>query len=241
MYTKKANYEEKQLELNDLRTKFDYELKYLTEYLSFTNDLEHKKNEQLTQLMSEDAAENEDAEAILQSIFEKEKDALLSYYHHSAIVLIYTIFESILADVCSEVQRFARAGFTHNCLVSGSLIGKSKTYLELTTDLPFELIQGEWAKIGQFQKLRNMIVHQNSCFSGSEAKVNNQKDQIRNNFNSIKISDTYNRFYILDDSLVSEFIELIKTFISKIIEYLESVVFMVERPNITIDMEDLPF
>ncbi|ELP8110025.1 hypothetical protein QTU68_004475, partial [Vibrio vulnificus] len=183
----------------------------------------------------------EEAEAILQGLFEKEKDALLSYYHHSAIVLVYTIFESMLADVCSEVHRFAKAGFTHNCLSGGNLIAKSKTYLELTTNMPFGLIQGEWARIGQFQKLRNMIVHQNSCFSGSKSSMEDQKNKIRNNFNSIKVSEAYNRFYILDDVLVYEFISLVKAFVNKIIEYLESVVFMVEKANTEPDMTDIPF
>ncbi|EGQ8075474.1 hypothetical protein ACCH70_004240 [Vibrio vulnificus] len=241
MYTKKINHEEKQLELANMKTKFHYELKYLSEYLSFTGELTQKKDEQLSQLMVRDCEENEEAEAILQGLFEKEKDALLSYYHHSAIVLVYTIFESMLADVCSEVHRFAKAGFTHNCLSGGNLIAKSKTYLELTTNMPFGLIQGEWARIGQFQKLRNMIVHQNSCFSGSKSSMEDQKNKIRNNFNSIKVSEAYNRFYILDDVLVYEFISLVKAFVNKIIEYLESVVFMVEKANTEPDMTDIPF
>jgi len=241
VYTKKKNYEEKQIPLADLKTKFHYELKYLAEYLSFTNDLTQKKDAQISQLMSDDYEENIEAEAILQGLYEKEKDALLSYYHHSAIVLVYTIFESMLADICSEVHRFAKAGFTHNCLSGGNLIGKSKTYLELTSDMPFSLIEGEWARIGQFQKLRNMIVHQNSCFSGNEKSIKDQQKKIKNNFNTIKISEAYNRFYILDDVLIHEFIALVKVFVDKVIDHLESVIFMVERTTEKPNMNYVPF
>lgn len=240
MFTKK-NFKEQRIELGRLRTKFQYETKYLVEYLSFTSDLTEKKNQQLSDQIFSDSESDPEAEAILQQLFEKEKDALLSYYHNSGIVLVYTVFESVLSDLCNEVKEFTGAGFSNNCLSGGNLIGKSKLYLELVSELPFDLIQGEWARIGQFQNLRNIIVHQNSCFVGSQQSVDKQKHRVSNNFHAIKISEVYQRFYILDDALVVEFVDLIKRFISKVIDYLESVDFLIEHKESNVNLECVPF
>lgn len=240
MFTKKIS-KEQNLDLSNLKTKFKYETKYLSEYLSFTSELTEKKNQQLSDQMFEDSQADPESESLIQQLFEKEKDALLSYYHHSAIVLVYTIFESTMADLCNEVKTFIKADFSHNCLTGGNLIEKSKTYLQLTSGLPFDLIEGEWGRIGQFQKLRNMIVHQNSCFTGKSTSIEKQKKQIENNFHSIKISDDYEKFYILDDKLIHEFICLIKDFVVKVMNYLESVVFLVEDTKTEATIENVPF
>lgn len=236
MFIKKQKYIEKKLILNNLSAKIKYETKYLSQYLSFTKELTDKKNKQLEEQMYEDSQTDPESEHILQDLYIKEKDALLSYYHHSAIVLVYTIFESIMSDICNEVQNFTSSNFTHNCLSGNNIIANSKKYLQLTTDLQFSLIEGDWAKIGKYQKLRNIIVHQNSFFTGDE-----QKNRLKNDFKSIVISNDEKRFHILEDNLVHDFIALVNQFVQKIISHLESVTFLVEQKNIELEDDFIPF
>ncbi|OXX22780.1 hypothetical protein, partial [Vibrio sp. V08_P9A1T1] len=71
--------------------------------------------------------------------------------------------------------------------------------------------------------------------------IKEQQKKIKNNFNTIKVSEAYNRFYILDDVLIHEFIALVKAFVDKVIDHLESVIFMVERTIEKPNMDDVPF
>jgi len=241
MFTKRNDLIEKKIDLTNLRTKFDYEIKYLREYLTFTSDLTEKKSEQLADVLYEFTESDPDNEAIIQSLFEREKYSLLSYYHHSAIVLIYSVLETILADICDTICDEMHSKLSHNSLSGGNLISKSKEYLQITTSLEFTLIEGEWARIGQFQVLRNIIVHQHSSFVGSIKEIVNQKAKIKNNFPSIKINDEHNRFYIIQDTLVNEFLTLVDQLISKVVNHVESMLFLIEKPKIAIPDDDIPF
>lgn len=242
MFTKRENLEDKKLDLEHLSKKFQYEIKYLSQYLSFTQELADRKGEELMDEMYSDTESNPENESIIQQIFENERKSLLSYYHHSAIVLIYSVLESILSDICYEVKSITLAKFSHNDLSSGNLIKKSKDYLEYTSGLNFSLIEGEWGKIGQFQKLRNMIVHQNSSFTGSVESIDNQKKIIKNNFPKIEIS-LDDKFYILSNELVIEFINLINAFILKIFSHIKSITYQTEADIIKTlsPTDDIPF
>lgn len=241
MFTKRKDLVEKKIDLANLRTKFDYEIKYLHEYLTFTSDLTEKKSEQLADALYKFTESDPDNENMIQSLFEREKYSLLSYYHHSAIVLIYSVLETILADICDTVCNEMHSKLSHNSLSGGNLISKSREYLQITTSLEFTLIEGEWARIGQFQMLRNVIVHQHSSFVGSIKEIDNQKNKIKNNFPSIKINDEHNRFYVIQDALVNEFLNLVERLICKIVNHVESMLFLVEKNKIVIPDDDIPF
>lgn len=237
MFTKKENKEEKQLDLHHLKTKLSYEIKYLREYFSFTHDLTAQKDKQLSDAIYKDAQNDPENEALLQRIYDEEKNALLSYYHHSAIVLIYTVLESTLSELCDEVRNLTSAKFSHENISGGTTIGKLIDYLKLTSSLDYDLIDDPWARIGQFRHLRNSIVHQNSTVSGKK-----EKERITNNFNKIIISDLNNKFFMLDDTLVYEFLDKIESLFKKLFLHLESVIFVVEIPEFSAAHgDDLPF
>ncbi|MEH0835404.1 hypothetical protein [Pectobacterium cacticida] len=228
MYTKHENFEDKKLNIEHLSKKFQYEIKYLEEYISFTEDLANIKNTQLIEKMYTDTELAPENESIIQHIFENERKYLLSYYYHSSIVLIYSVLEGILSDICDEVKKITLAKFSHADLSGGNLIKKTKNYLEITSDLDFSLISGEWAEIGKFQNLRNIIVHQNSNFTGNAPSIEKQKKSISNNFPDIEISEDGNRFYILDNKLLLRFIFLVKAFVLKIFSHIQSITYQIK-------------
>lgn len=225
MYTKHENFEDKKLNTEHLSKKFLYEIKYLEEYLTFTQELTDKKNTQLSEKMYKDTELDPENENIIQEIFDNERKVLLSYYHHSSIVLIYSVLESILSDICNEVKKISFAKFSHEDLSGGNLIKKTKDYLEITSGLDFSQISGDWAEIGKFQNLRNVIVHQNSCFTGDESSIQKQQNRIINNFPSIEIAEATNRFYILDTTILIRFIQLVKNFTLKIFNHVQSQIY----------------
>lgn len=243
MFTKNNEVEYKKLDIEHLMLKFKYEIKYLEGYLSFTGALVNDKRVQLEEEMYKDANLLPENESIILDLYENEGKSLLCYYHHSAIVLIYSVLETVLSDICDEVYRTTRAKFSHNDLSTGNLINKSKDYLEITSDLDFSLISGEWAEVGKYQKLRNMIVHQNSFFTKYDEKSTKQKQSIKNNFPSIEISDVSNRFYILDDKILLNFIKLVEKIIFKIFNHVKNITFQTKCLNKSCDniIGDIPF
>ncbi|QDX97022.1 hypothetical protein EGD00_07865 [Pectobacterium carotovorum subsp. carotovorum] len=232
MFIKRKNLEDKKLNLDNLSKKFHHEIKYLSQYLSFTQQLSEQKNRELEEKMYLDTESHPENESIIQQLFENEIKSLLSYYNHSAIVLIYSVLESILSDICSEVKSITSSKFSLNDLSSRNLINKSKSYLEITSNLDPSLINDEWAEIGKFQKLRNMIVHQNSSFTGDNESMGKQKKIIQCNFPTIEIAEEKRKFYILNNELATKFIALINNVISKIISHIESITYQIE-PNKT--------
>ncbi|EMX8467653.1 hypothetical protein AAH178_003567 [Serratia marcescens] len=91
-------------------------------------------------------------------------EACSTAHRPTAVVLIYSVLEAILSDICYEIYKNTGAKFPLDDLLSGRLIGKAKDYLVITSGLDFSLISGGWAEIGKHQSLRNIIVHQNSFF-----------------------------------------------------------------------------
>ena len=243
MFTKRNKLEDKKIDIGNLIATFNYEIKYLEEYISFTNELMSKKKNKIQDNMYSDTLLDPMNDSLIQQIFENEGKYILSYYHHSAVVLIYSVLESVLSDICEEVNKITCAKFSFNDLSGGNIIKKAKYYLEITSGLDFSLISGEWAEIGKFQNLRNVIVHQNSSFTGSIDSIDKQKQKIRNNFPEIDISSSSNRFYILNDSLLKKFINLIKSFLSKLFIHVQNITFQIEikTPVLQDINDDIPF
>lgn len=242
MYIKNNKAEYKKIDFSYLMLKFKYEIKYLEGYLSFTKDLVNDKGTQLSEEMYNDTKLVPENESLILDIFENEGKSLLCYYHHSAVVLIYSVLETVLSEICYEIFTNTSAKFSHDDLSSGSLIGKAKDYLVITSGLDFSLISGEWAEIGKYQNLRNIIVHQNSFFTKGRKGLK-QKTSIKNNFPEIEISNLGDKFYIVKSSTLLKFIRTIEIFIYKILSYVEQVDFLTKYNDHPINLlnEDMPF
>lgn len=243
MFTKKASVEELSLDIDRLKEKFKYEIKYLRQYLGFTSDSVDEKQEQLAKTIFEDSQSDPDNEAYLQDLYSKEIKAISSYYHHSSIVLIYTVLESSLSQLCHEVTEMTKSKFTHERLAGKNLIGKSIDYLQLTSSLDFTKIEGVWAKIGRYQGIRNQIVHQNSRLkkdkTGSTAA---EQEKLKKLFKDIEFSSDGDRFYILDKKIVIEFLDSTEKLMNVLYQEIECKTFLV--PVVYADDEisdELPF
>ena len=114
MFTKKPLIEEAPLDIDRLKEKFTYEIKYLRECLNFTTDSVEEKQEKLAETVFEDSQIDPENEVYLQNLYDTELKAISSYYHHSSIVLIYTVLESSLSQLCHEVTDRTKSKFTLN-------------------------------------------------------------------------------------------------------------------------------
>ncbi|WP_261858198.1 hypothetical protein [Photobacterium sanguinicancri] len=228
MFTKKDNIEEVNLHLDLLKDRFKYEVKYLREYINFTSQSVDERTQKLGDKIYQDTLDNPEHESLLQDMFIKEQKAISSYLYHSAIVLVYTVLESTLSQICTEVKFKVRADFSYDGLSGGNIIQKAVEYLKITTSLPFSSIEHIWPRIGQYQNLRNSIVHQNGKFSGKdEGTISKNRNKMLNMFNSLELSEDEKQFYIMSDGLIREFIDKTESLIEVIVQDIESKTYLV--------------
>ncbi len=236
MFIKKANTTEGHISTEDIRTNFEYEIRYLKKYFDLnTISVQRHKEELETSLLNEIELEPS-KESLLIEFYQKEIQLITSYYYHSSIVLIYTVLENILTQICTQIQIETNNKFSVNLLGSRNNIEKTKDYLELTTKLEFRIIEGIWPRIGQFQKLRNIIVHQNSTFKDAI-----EMRKLRNMFSEILISNDNKSFYIPDNKLTDEFILKIEALVNVILGDIESKLFEINPRENNNQIENLPF
>ncbi|WP_165742081.1 hypothetical protein [Pseudoalteromonas sp. Z1A6] len=228
VFTKKENVKEVLIELNMLKERFDYEVKYLKDYLNFSIESVEERTNRLADRIYEDTLENPDLEGMLQDMYELEHKAISSYLYHSSIVLVYTVFESTLSQICTELKYSAKIPFSFDDVSGGGNIMKSFNYLKMSTSLPKMEIERITPKFGKFQQLRNSIAHKNGRFSGKdENAIERQRNLFMQEFPSIELSPDQKQFYIMDSKPVVDFIELVERAIHLVVSHIKAQTFVV--------------
>ena len=236
MFTKKTNTTEGHVNTHEIRNNFEYEIKYLKKYFVLNNISVESHKQELERSLLLEIELDPSKESTLNDFYQKEIQLITSYYYHTSIVLVYTVLENTLTKICSQIQIDTNNLFSVNLLGSRDNIGKTKNYLELTTRLEFKKIERIWPRIGQFQKLRNIIVHQNSTF-----KDESDATKLKNMFKNIVLSTNNKDFFISNHTLIDEFIIKMEKLVKVILEDIESKMFEI-NPRENIDQtNDLPF
>lgn len=229
MFTKKENTKEISIELSLLKERFEYEIKYLREYLRFSVDSVDERTKKLADKIYEDTLKNPELEGMLQEMYEQENKAISSYLYHSSIVLVYTVFESTLAQICTELKFSAKIPFSFDEVGGGGNVMKALNYLKMSASLPKVEVEKITPKFGKFQQLRNSITHKNGRFSGKdEAAIEKQRKSFSQDFSCIELSPDQSKFYIMSSKPVEDFIELVERAIGFIVDHMKEQIFVVK-------------
>ena len=101
----------------------------------------------------------------------------------------------------------------------------SKKYLEIIVGVNFTNLDDLYQDISNIQKLRNCIVHNNSCIIRNR-KIDLNKQTlykfVKNNKN-LMINESNGTFVIVNDNLLLEFTDKIEVFLIQIINKLKSI------------------
>ena len=93
-----------------------------------------------------------------------EGEKFKSILFNSFFVASVALFEHKLSSICHGAQRTADTPFTVDDMRSPSATGRAKKYLErLGVDFPVQ--DSAWQEITNYQKLRNMIMHEGAVLS----------------------------------------------------------------------------
>ncbi|MFV7643123.1 hypothetical protein ACNPK3_21690 [Shewanella algae] len=188
-----------------------------------------EKGEILEETMRSDIDSRPEDEEVLVDLFHKEISKLKSYFYHSSIVLVYTLLESSLSHLCSEIKDCTNSKLSLKDLSDNNLIRKSIRYIELTCDIDLKNEKNLYDRICEYQQLRNQIVHQNSKVKGStpEALVKSSK-ALEATFPGISINKESWDFHITDNSLIKELVDVVENFLGIAISKVKSQIFIVE-------------
>jgi hypothetical protein len=229
MLTKKKLSIEKNIDLVSFKERTRYELKYLRNYVVDIGEAISEKGEDLEGKMISDIDSRPDDEEMLVDLFNKEISKLKSYFYHSSIVLVYTLLESSLSHLSTEIKNCTNSKLLLQDLSDNNLVRKSIRYIELTCDIDLKKEKRLYDRICEYQQLRNQIVHQNSRVKGNnpEALAKNAK-ALKATFSGVEINYESWDFHVTDNSLIEELVDTVDKFLNIAINKVSSQIFIVE-------------
>ncbi len=195
----------------------------IREFLEEMNDILEKKHEAVLKRVDNSLKKvNSDAEARL--TMEDHLDDLHRYSDNYSSILMsstfisaYSMFESELGRLCDAIERRSNYSVSQKDL-NGRGILKSKKYLEKVVEINLSNLDSEWHKIIDYNKIRNLIVHNNSNLIKEKTKPLDKQESLNIVRNSIYLQ--YNErgaFYISRIEYINDFCDASEKFLLEIL------------------------
>jgi len=157
------------VELKDLKARFNIEIDFFKEYLTFNEKSLKERNERLTTNIEEDQFYNPSIPMDL--VYKDEIERIPSLFFSSSILMLFSILESTLNGICREIISQCGLPMHMEEYTGNNYIGKTKKFLETFGHLCFDKLDTQWIEISRYQKLRNNIIHENSTLSSDSKKL----------------------------------------------------------------------
>ena len=131
-----------------------------------------------------------------------------SFYRHSTFIGLYSFLETRLYSLCDNMQRLKEYKIK---LSGGSNIEKSKKYFTLVVGINTEDLNKFWAKLTDYRKIRNCLVHNNGFIKDKRQTW----EEIIIRISYLELNST--KIQIADDKFLLNFIELVKQYLSALL------------------------
>ncbi|MDD2287799.1 MAG: hypothetical protein PHH10_09010 [Dysgonamonadaceae bacterium] len=204
------------IDLKDFRKRFSHELKYLNKYFELNNKMLIERSKELDAYLKDDIYKHPEQEGAFRDFYQIDYIKIPCYFYNSAIVSLYSLLENNINSLCEIIQVRTNFVIELRDLAGFNIIDKGRRFLIKIANIDFEKNDKEWIRIKDFQKLRNLIVHNNAQMKNRE-----QYHNLIAKFEGINTYSTAKDFYITDISLVYKFLELIEKFIVNISDQIE--------------------
>lgn len=203
MTNKQMSY--RKIDILDLKIKFAHEVSYFKEYIVFNHKEQENWKKKVTRLLEEEIDEDKINEAILRMVYQYDLIKLPSYFYHSTIVALYSMFESTLMEICERTKKDLELQLSVNDFSTRDNLGKAVTYLEKLININFYKERKEWNQLNDFRSLRNIIVHQNSQFT---SEPNTKEKELIKRLKYIQFDKSDFTFYVTDPRLINNFLDI---------------------------------
>ena len=204
--------------IENFRKRFNHELKYLDEYFELNNKMLIRRRSDLDLCLKEDIQKHPDQEYIFRDFYQVDYIKIPCYFYNSAIVSLYSLLENNINSLCEIIELESTLEIKLKDLAGSNIIDKGRLFLIKIGGVDFEKIDKEWFRIKDFQKLRNLIVHNNAQMRNTEKDYKLMRKFKEINTYNINIEKD---FHITDISIVYEFLGLIENFINSILNQIE--------------------
>lgn len=195
----------RKIDIHDLKIRFAHEVSYLKEHIDFNHKEQENRKKKVTQLLEEEIDEDKINEAILRMVYQYDLIKLPSYFYHSTIVALYSMFESTLMGICERTKKDLELQLSVNDFSTRDNLGKAVTYLEKLININFYKDRKEWNQLNDFRSLRNIIVHQNSQFT---SEPNAKEKELIKRLKYIQFDKSDFTFYVTDSRLINNFLDI---------------------------------
>jgi len=215
------------IDLKEFEEQFKHELEYFKEYFQFNKEMFNSRKLKLDSRLKADIVQNPSLEVHFRYMYHLDFIKLPSYFYHSSIVSLYSLLENKLNSLCDIIQKETELVIGVNEIVGSNIIQRARKYLVKFADIDFSKVENEWQRIADFQKLRNVIVHNNSQIEISNSnKDDNSTIKLLNKFKGVEIDKQDGIFLMTKIEILYEFQTIIEKFISMIIGQLSECDFM---------------
>lgn len=229
------------LDLTSIKTRRKIEPDYFRDYIQFNFEKLNERKVSFAKLKNEEINESLVHDSIIEQIYFEEELHLASYYYHSTIVSLYSWLESVMIEICDTIVRQTGFAFSLNDMQNRNITENAKKFISKLTDIEFELADKQWHAITLFQKIRNLIVHNNSQID--KEKVPNEVVKIIRLYGTINEQRCPSPFYINDVEVLYRLLNTAELYIEYIVSQLEDMEFKPfdkgSRPEPNLDL--LPF
>ncbi|WP_434353079.1 hypothetical protein VH441_07730 [Psychrobacter sp. HD31] len=236
MFTYK-NTIQKRFSFESYENKLQKEFNYLLKYFDLNSNRVETTIDKLEYSLNQEIEEKPEEQTRVNDLYETQLRSINSFYYHSSITLVHSFFENQLFQLSKLIQEKTKSKLDISSLNGRDYIKSGLNYLKLTTGLSEDLLNKHKPRLGQFQQLRNKIIHDNSTYKDEQ-----DKKKLLNDFGkNIEFYDVENKFYLKSDDLPKEYLEKSMALYRDILEHLRNIDFIVPteiNENITVD---LPF
>lgn len=236
-----------EIDLFNIEIKLKTDLEYLKEYIHFNIKKLDERNTKLNNLLKEEKNEQPELSDFFEKIYLQDKIRIPTYLYHSTLVSLYSLLEVTLIELCDLIAIKTEFPILLDQISGQNIIVKTRIFLSKVANLNFQKLDTQWLTITQIQKIRNLIIHENSCIKSQTAPADIVK--LIKKFGVIDIENEREYFYLTNPEILFETISLIENFFEKIIVDLKMFnFFKFEKPEVPswyfiqeIGMNDLPF
>ena len=197
----------------------------LTHYVKLSRKLSEKTSSNIAKKIEKWDKKNPKHEYSGHDIYEGEFFSLLNFSQlalTSSIILAHSELEGNLRYICNSIGKEENKKILLNDIHGKGHIDQCKNYLEKVFDVDFSSQEEEWVKIFAFNRLRNILAHQNGIITltANQKLQQNQDFTTLSKINNIEISDA-GQVKIKDEKPINQFIEISWLLLDKICSQLK--------------------
>jgi len=205
--------------LRNFQIGYDFRFDPIKAYLESTQGMildQEKELEEKFKKWNEKHAENSEIPDAF-DIYEMEilnSSEFPNILNKSIYLTIYSMFENEFNKLCEWCQHAEDLNLGPRDLKGRNYIGQCRSYIIKVLNVNLDNLNEQWAKIGKYQKIRNIIAHNN----GIVKQANTEIRTFVNNTQGVSIEQKTSEIQISSVKFLKELIDHLVNFLNETIE-----------------------